>query len=91
MNKMLKAKKNNKERLDALQKLTNNIYAAFTTYLKSKALTDTSWFDYKSTKNRKFVKDRDFYLQLAFFLGIPSSYEIENFLSDTSASRSENR
>ena len=28
MNKMLKAKKNNKERLDALQKLTNNIYAA---------------------------------------------------------------
>lgn len=102
MNKILQGKKNNKERLDALQKLTNNIYAAsnnqsinfrdyfiikdnkkvtFTTYLKSKALTDTSWFDYKSTKSRKFVKDRDFYLQLAFFLGIPSSYEIENFLN----------
>lgn len=28
MNKMLQGKKNNKERFDALQKLTNNIYAA---------------------------------------------------------------
>ena len=100
LNDMLRKKKNNKERLLELQKLTNNIFAnnqdinfrdyfiikdnkkvTFTSYLKAKGLTDTSWFDYKSTKSRKFVKDRDFYLQLAFFLAIPTSNEIERFMN----------
>lgn len=102
MNDMLYKKKSNKERLEVLQKLTDNIFAnsnhqeinfrdyfiikdnrrvTFTTYLKAKGLTDTSWFDYKTTKKKKFVKDRDFYLQLAFFLGIPSSNEIERFMN----------
>lgn len=55
--------------------------ATFTSYLKAKGLTSNSWFDYKKATNKKFVKERHFYLQMAFFLGLPTSNEIEKFLN----------
>lgn len=44
-------------------------------------MTGSSWFDYQKSTKKKFVKERHFYLQMAFFLGLPTSNEIEKFLN----------
>lgn len=61
--------------------IKDNRRVTFTSYLTSKGLTSSSWFDYKKATNKKFVKERHFYLQMAFFLGLPTSNEIEKFLN----------
>ena len=61
--------------------IKDNRRVTFTSYLTAKGLTGSSWFDYKKTTKKKFVKERHFYLQMAFFLGLPTSNEIEKFLN----------
>ena len=61
--------------------IKDNRRVTFTSYLTAKGLTGSSWFDYKKATNKKFVKERHFYLQMAFFLGLPTSNEIEKFLN----------
>ena len=61
--------------------IKDNRRVTFTSYLTSKGLTGSSWFDYKKSSKKKFVKERHFYLQMAFFLGLPTSNEIEKFLN----------
>lgn len=61
--------------------IKDNHTVTFTNYLRAKGLSDNSWFDYKKATDKKFVKERHFYLQMAFFLGLPTSTEIEKFLN----------
>lgn len=61
--------------------IKDNRRVTFTSYLTAKGLTGNSWFDYKKATKKKFVKERHFYLQMAFFLGLPTSNEIEKFLN----------
>lgn len=61
--------------------IKDNRRVTFTSYLTAKGLTGSSWFDYKKSTKKKFVKERHFYLQMAFFLGLPTSNEIEKFLN----------
>lgn len=61
--------------------IKDNRRVTFTSYLTAKGLTGSSWFDYKKATKKKFVRNRNFYLQMAFFLGLPTSNEIEKFLN----------
>lgn len=48
-------------------------------YLNAKGLSRTAYFRYRNADS--FYKGSLFYLELAFFLGIPSSNEVEKFLN----------
>lgn len=61
--------------------IKDNKRVTFTTYIKAKGFTDDSWFDYKRATHKDFAVKREFYLQMAFFLGIPTSQEVEKFLN----------
>lgn len=103
LNKKLKQRKNNKQRIALLKNATDNIFTTlekddtvnfrdffiikdnrhvrFTNYLRARGFSSNSWFDYKRKTNKKFVEKRHFYLQMAFFLALPTSNEIEQFLN----------
>lgn len=61
--------------------IKDNGHVRFTNYLKARGFSSNSWFDYKRKTNKKFVEKRHFYLQMAFFLALPTSNEIEQFLN----------
>lgn len=61
--------------------IRDNRHVRFTNYLTTRGFSSNSWFDYKRKTNKKFVGKRYFYLQMAFFLALPTSNEIEQFLN----------
>jgi hypothetical protein len=72
----------NANKIDDDQKYSfDNQKLFLTNYLDGKGLGRKTWKNYKNPKTRKLPKELLFYFEIALYLGLPSSDDIESFMN----------